>query len=262
VGAGEKFENLIGIVAKLRSPDGCPWDREQTLESLRHYIIEEAYETVDAIDGGDDEEIACELGDLLLEVLLTSQIASEEGRFDVSDAIESIADKLIRRHPHVFGDVTVSGSDEVLVNWERIKDTEGSAPRRSVLERAPRAFPALLLANKVSKVASREGFDWPDADAVVDKIEEEAKEFREALDRGATAQAEDEIGDLLFAVVNLARFLHVDPENACRKATEKFARRYDRMKQTIEDGGGSIGQMDSAALDCEWERTKDLENSR
>jgi tetrapyrrole methylase family protein/MazG family protein len=247
---------LAGIVARLRGPDGCPWDREQTLATLRTYVVEEAYEVVDAIDSGDDAALASELGDLLLEVLLCAQIASEEGALDVGDAIDSISDKLIRRHPHVFGDVSVSGSGEVVANWERIKDSEGTAPRASVLESAPRAFPALLLAAKVSKVAAREGFDWPDVLSVVDKIEEEASEVRAALVAGDAPRAEAELGDMLFAVVNLARHMGVDPENACRKATEKFACRYDNMKRAIEASGRTMTDLDAEELDREWERAK------
>jgi MazG family protein len=259
--AGAAFARLVAIMARLRGPDGCPWDREQDLRSLRRYVLEEAYEVVQAIDDDDLEGLPAELGDLLLQVVFLAQMAAEEGRFDVVTVIEAIADKLVRRHPHVFGDQQVDGAAEVLQRWEIIKREERGGG--SVLDDVPAVFPALARAEKLGRRAAQTGFDWPDAGAVIDKVREELAEVEVAMagDGGAAARSpeiEAEIGDLLFATANLARHLGLSPEVALRRASEKFERRFRAIEPRIT--AGEAGDLE--AMDALWEEVKGNEPGR
>ncbi|HEX8880423.1 MAG TPA: nucleoside triphosphate pyrophosphohydrolase, partial [Candidatus Acidoferrum sp.] len=233
---GEWFEKLVAVEARLRAPKGCPWDREQTHRSLRTYLLEEAYEVLEALDTGNDAKFAEEMGDLLLQIVFHSQIAQEEGRFTVADVIREIHDKMIRRHPHVFGKTRARDSAEVLRNWEQIKaeerrtseehgekDSQGEAG--SLLDGISRGLPATLEGFQLTRKASRIGFDWEDSSGVIAKMQEEGTELEAALRTGGQQKIEEEMGDLLFAAVNLARFLDVDPEIALKKANVKFSRR-------------------------------------
>ena len=241
---------LVYIVDRLLGPGGCPWDREQTHETLRKHLIEEAYETVDAIDAGDLDALREELGDLLLQPVLHAGIRRAADGWGIDDVARGIVDKLVRRHPHVFGEATVSGTDDVLRNWEAIKRTEGKA---SVLQGVPRSMPALARALLVSKRAARAGFEWPSMDGVLEKLEEEEREVREALASGDAAHIEAEIGDLLFTVVNVARWAKVDPEESLRGMLERFTRRFERMEALAQS---PLGDLDPATWDTLWNRAK------
>ena len=244
------FGRLVDIMKTLRGPEGCPWDREQDLRSLRRYVLEEAYEVVQAIDDDDMQELPSELGDLLLQVVFLSQMAEEAGHFDVRDVANAINEKLVRRHPHVFGDRQVDSADEVLERWETIKRDERGGG--SVLDDIPASFPALARAEKLGRRAANLGFDWPDAAGVVDKIREELAEVEAAVAEadgsgvGRSAAVEQEIGDLLFAVSNLARCMGLSPEVALRRACEKFERRFRAIEPRIVSGEAkSLEQMDT-----------------
>jgi MazG family protein len=251
---------LVEIVAALRAEGGCPWDREQTRESVRQFVLEEAYEVAQAIDSESPEQLKGELGDLLLQVLLLSQIAKDEGLFDLDDVANGIIEKLIRRHPHVFGDTKVSGTHDVLRNWEAIKEGEREEARGggpgSVLDGVPEVMPALMRADKVSRKAARTSFDWPDADSVLEKVEEETGELRASLS-GEAGDVEGELGDLLFAVVNLARKKGIDPEAALNQATGKFAARFDALSREVEGRGMKISDLSVEELDRVWELVKE-----
>jgi tetrapyrrole methylase family protein / MazG family protein len=252
-GAFETFQNTI---ARLRAPDGCPWDREQTHESLRPHLLEETYETLEALDAGDLAAAREEFGDLLLQIVLHSQIAVEAGEFSMADVIAGINAKIIRRHPHVFGDVKVNGVAEVWKNWESLKAEERNDKgqgERGLLEGLPAALPALAQAEAYSRRAARVGFDWPDISGVVAKVDEELNELQAADDPEAQA---DELGDLLFAVVNYARWLKVDAESALRAANAKFARRFAQVEAAAQAAGRSLGDMSLAELDQLWEQAK------
>lgn len=246
------FDELVRVMARLRAPDGCPWDAEQTHRSLRPYLLEEAYEALEAIDAQDWPRLCDELGDVLLQVVFHAQLAAERGDFDIDDVTAAIVTKLKRRHPHVFGDTTVSGSAEVVDRWEQLKREEtGYQERESALDGIPRALPALQHAHKVQKRAARAGFDWDDIAGPRAKIDEELRE----VDEAGAAAIEDEIGDLLFAVVNYARFRGVEPENALRRANARFARRF----RAVEQAAGSaqrLQEMDLAQMDELWEKAK------
>jgi tetrapyrrole methylase family protein / MazG family protein len=283
--AGEPFQKLVGVMARLRAPNGCPWDREQTHTSLRTYLIEEAYEVLDAMDSGDDTKFAEELGDLLLQVLFHAQIAKEEGRFDIGDVIREICEKMIRRHPHVFGDKRAKDAAEVLRNWERIKSEEkksrttqgkqsgygsGTAPEdtesakaESLLDGVPRTLPALLEATQLTKKAARIGFDWESVDGIYKKLQEEILELREVLGaRPANeSRVEGEIGDILFVAVNLARFLHVDPEIALKKSSAKFSRRFREMEHAARERGSTLAEVPREEMESLWDRAKEKEQS-
>ena len=244
--AGEWFEKLVAVQKRLRAPQGCPWDREQTHATLRPYLIEETYEVIDALDSGDDAKFAEEMGDLLLQVVFHSQIAREQERFSVADVLREIHDKMVRRHPHVFGKVRARNSTEVLQNWERIKASErlnkdtssengASKPQQkpvSLLDGVSRGLPAMLQGLQLTRKAARAGFDWHDTDGIFEKLREEMAEVRHALAEKDSKRAEEELGDLLFAVVNLARFVQVDPEIALKKANGKFQRRFMEMEKS------------------------------
>ena len=234
----DEFAELVDTVATLRGPGGCPWDREQTHDSLKRYAIEETYEVIDAIEAGDPAKLQDELGDLLLQVLLHAQIASEAGQFDIGDVCRTLREKLHRRHPHVFADTQVSGVEDVLHNWEQIKKAEpGHHHRTSAIDGVPKCLPALMRAAKLSKKAAKTGFDWPDVHAVFGKLAEETAELEAAIDAGSHAEITHEIGDLLFTVVNIARLAHVDPEESLRLMLDRFIYRFKRIEQEAEESG-------------------------
>ncbi len=225
------FDELVQVVDRLLGPGGCPWDQAQTHESLKKYLLEEAYEVIDAIDANDDHMLQEELGDLLLQPVMHGQIKKAAGGFDTHAAARSIVEKLIRRHPHVFGDVTVADADEVLKNWDAIKKTEKGEVPRSTLAGVPKGMASLLRAHEVSKRAARIGFEWPNIESVFDKLHEEELELRQAIESGSTAEIQSELGDLLFTVVNLARWAKVEPEEALRTMVNRFTARFMRMEQ-------------------------------
>ncbi len=271
---GDWFEKLVAIQKRLRDPGGCPWDREQTHHTLRTYLIEEAYEVLDALESGDDEKFVEELGDLLLQVTFHSQIAAEAGRFDVSDVIRAVHEKMIRRHPHVFGEKRAKDSAEVLKNWHRIKAQERQAKesadptaaieRRpgSALDGVPRAIPATLEGLQLTKKAARTGFDWDDAAGIFEKMSEETSEIQHALKAGDRPKVEEELGDLLFAAVNLARFLHVDPEIALKNANAKFVWRFHEMERLAADGGRKFENVPRAEKEALWLSAKVSQQAR
>jgi MazG family protein len=251
------IDQLIDIIAKLRGPGGCPWDREQTHASLRAGLIEEAYEVVEAINTGDDANLREELGDLLLQSVFHAQIAAEEGRFDFDAVARSISEKLIRRHPHVFGADRCADSAEVLVKWDDIKRAEkGGAATASALDGISGGLPALMRAEKVQKKAARIGFDWDAAAPVVAKIREELAEVEAELPGGSSTKIEEEIGDLLFSVVNLARKLNVDGETALQRATDKFASRFRAVEALGRERGIALDKLTLAELDVLWDEVK------
>src|SRR6516165_1280594 len=263
---GPAFARLAAVMARLRSPGGCPWDREQTHATLRTYLIEEAYEVLDALDSTDDVKFAEELGDLLLQVLFHAQIASEEGRFAIFDVIREIYEKMIRRHPHVFGEKRAKDAAEVLRNWEIIKQEErrnksgkwtAEAEPASILDGVPRTLPALLEGLQLTRKASRIGFDWQNVDGIFDKLDEEAGELRHALENKESAsRIESEVGDILFVAVNLARFLNVDPEIAMKKANSKFSRRFHEMERLAHQEGTTLAEIPRSEMESLWELSK------
>ena len=254
------IEDLIGIMARLRDPEhGCPWDRVQTFRTVAPYTIEEAYEVADAIERGDLSDLVDELGDLLFQVVFHAQIARESGAFRFDDVVDAIAGKMVRRHPHVFGDVDDSiGVDEQSRAWEEMKAAERSAGggEGSLLDGVPVALPALTRAVKLQRRAARCGFDWPNPEEVLDKISEELGELREAVRAGGRREIDGEIGDLLFTVANLARHLGADPESAARAANEKFERRFRELERRAGAGGAPAEAPDPASLDRLWSEIK------
>jgi MazG family protein len=266
--AGDWFEKLVAIQKKLRDPGGCPWDREQSHQTLRTYLIEEAYEVLDAIESGQDDKFVEELGDLLLQVTFHSQIAAEEKRFNISDVIQSIHDKMIRRHPHVFGDTQAKDSEEVLRNWNTIKAQEklakegtaanGEPQRVSALDGVPKTIPATLEGLQLTKKAARTGFDWENAAGVFAKVREETTELEHTLEHGTATEAEEELGDLLFAAVNLARFLHIDPEIALKRANGKFVRRFHEMERLATSRGRKFEQVSRPEKETLWNSAKEM----
>ena len=244
-------DRLKNIVAKLRSPEGCPWDREQTHQSLKPHLIEECYELIDAIDAGDDKEMQEELGDLLLQVVLHSQMASEESRFGLDDVATVIADKLVNRHPHVFGETRLPDSAAVLKQWEVIKRAE-KQERRSALDGVPTALPALARAQKVQAKAARVGFDWNEANGALEKVREELQEVESASED----RLPEEIGDLLFAVVNFARKRELDAEQLLNQATTKFRTRFHAMERLAEARGLQLDSLRLPEMDLLWDETK------
>jgi tetrapyrrole methylase family protein / MazG family protein len=244
-------DRLSKIVARLRSPDGCPWDREQTHESLKPHLLEECHELIDAIDAGDETELKEELGDLLLQVVLHSQMAAEENRFTLDDVATVIADKLVNRHPHVFGETRLPDSEAVLNQWDRIKRVE-KIDRVSALDGVPKGLPALARAQKIQGKAARVGFDWKDAAGPLEKIREELLEVEVTPD----SRLEDEVGDLLFAVVNFARKKKLDAEQALNRATARFTRRFQAMERLAKERGLDLLSMSLEKMDELWEEIK------
>jgi tetrapyrrole methylase family protein/MazG family protein len=251
----KEFDELVSVMARLRAPGGCPWDREQSHGSIRKYVIEEAYEVAEAIDHEDADELCNELGDLLLQVVFHAEMASEAGRFDVAEVCRRIVAKLRRRHPHVFGEVTVGGATEVVRNWEAIKKQERGTDA-SAIDGVPRALPALQRAERIGEKAGRVGFDWPDAASVLAKVDEERRELGAALDAGEREQIEAELGDLLLAAANLARKLEVEPERALARAVDRFADRFRRVEATARADGHELERMSPDELDRRWELAK------
>lgn len=251
------LDRLRDVVRVLRGEGGCPWDREQTLQTLKPFLLEEAYELFDAIDSEDSDRHRDELGDVLLQVFLQAQIRSEEGCFTIDDVADGLCEKLIRRHPHVFGDTQVSGSGEVLRNWETIKSAEKEGA--SVLSGLPRALPSLQRAQRVQSRASRVGFDWNRVEDVVAKVEEELREVREALANGDDDAFRDEIGDLLFAAVNLSRFHHTNAEQALDQTVTKFIHRFEEVERRVREEGRALADCTLDEMDAHWERAKQLE---
>src|SRR5258708_39658949 len=231
------FEELGQLMHTLRGPNGCPWDRKQTLATLKPFVIEESYEVVDAIDRDDRAALAEELGDFLLQAVFIAELTSEEGSFDIYDAVTAIHDKLVRRHPHVFGDVEANDAEEVLVNWEKLKNEERKAENKSVLAGVPQSLPALLRASRLTEKAARVGFDWRRTEDVFDKVDEELGELREAIHTGDESHVHEELGDLLFTIANLARKLHVNPEEALQAAHRKVSTRFGSMCRDARRAG-------------------------
>lgn len=258
---GALFERLLDIMARLRSPNGCPWDREQSRVSLKAYLIEEAYEVVEAIESGAPTALEEELGDLLFQVIFHAQIASEQHEFTMADVLQRLGDKMVRRHPHVFGDVTVATPGEALAQWEAIKqrEAEQSGARRSVLEGVPRSLPALLRAQRVQTKAARVHFDWPNAQAAWGKVEEEVREAGEVLATGDLLRVREELGDLMFSLVNVARLSGFDAEDALQATIQKFRRRFTAMEATLAAGGTPVSSASAEQLERAWEAVKTRE---
>ena len=268
--AATEIERLIDIVATLRGPDGCPWDRAQTLESLKPHLIEEAYELLDVAAGPDADRHCDELGDVLLQILLHCQIREEQGAFALADVARNLADKLVRRHPHVFGEARADSPDEVVQHWERVKAAEraaaasdtASATPPSVLDGVPRHLPALMKAQRTQGRAARSGFDWDRTEDVLDKVVEEIAEVREAIVREDPDAVREEIGDLLFSVVNLARFQKTHAEAALDAAVEKFVRRFRAVETRVHAQGRTLDTYRLAELDALWDSVKDDERKQ
>lgn len=263
---GRLFESLVALQARLRAPNGCPWDREQTHATLRTYLLEETYEVLDALDAGDDRKLVDELGDLLLQIVFHAQIAREEARFAIADVIEAIHTKMVRRHPHVFGSKRARNAVEVLKNWERLKAEErkeetGSEKRKataraSLLDGIPKGLPATLQAHQMTRRAARIGFDWDSLSQLLEKLPEEANELRRAVERGDAPGIEEEVGDLLFAAVNAARFLELDPEIALRRANGKFRARFEEMERRARETGRDLADVPREEMEELWESAK------
>lgn len=255
---GARFESLLSIMARLRDVGGCPWDRAQTRESLKPYLIEEAYEVVQAIDEGRRDHLIEELGDLLFQVVFHCQVAGERGEFTIADVLERLSDKMIRRHPHVFGDRVVADAREALAQWERIKHDEsgGAGASHSVLDGVPRTLPALLRAQRLQVKAARVGFDWSAWQDAWKKVREEVAEVDEALARGESKRVEDELGDLLFSMVNVARLQGIDAEDCLRRAADKFTRRFKEVEADMRAGGRTVNEASAEDLDRAWEAVK------
>ncbi len=252
----DALTRLRYVVHRLRAPGGCPWDREQTHESLIPHVIEEAYEVAEAIRGGDPAQICDELGDILLQPVLHAEIASETGAFDLDQMAHGLCDKLIRRHPHVFGETTASTSDAVLTQWDAIKRQEKGTQHEGMLHGTGGGLPALMRGQKLQKKAARVGFDWPDAAPVFDKIREETAELEEAVQSGDKAHIEEEIGDLFFSVVNLARKLGIESESALAAANDKFVLRFHAMENHLRTQGKELGNLSLAEMDEAWDAVK------
>lgn len=265
------FEELVALQARLRAPNGCPWDREQTHRSLKPFLIEEAYEALDAMESGDAKKFAGELGDLLLQIVFHAELAKEEAQFDITDVIRAVHTKMVRRHPHVFGIVKARTSAQVLKNWEQIKAEERAAmaangtrkaAQDSVLAGVPRSLPALLEAYQLTRRAANVGFDWENIEGVMEKLSEETQELRRALEQSGAGkenagnEIEEEIGDLLFAAVNLARFAGVDPEIALKRANGKFLERFQWMEKQAKEQGRRFAEVPRGEMEKLWNQSK------
>lgn len=272
--AGIWFERLVKLQARLRAPNGCPWDIEQTHLTLRTYLIEEAYEVLEALESGDDTKFAEELGDLLLQVVFHAQIAGERGRFTAADVVREIHQKMVRRHPHVFGEKRVKSATEVLKNWEQIKVQErrersakqgtipGGEPEKtppSLLDGIPHTLPAVMQGFQLTRRASRIGFDWENVEGVIEKLQEELGELHNAQRAQSSEQIEDEIGDVLFAAVNLARFLKIDPEIALKRTNAKFMSRFREMERIARASGRALADVPRAEMESFWKQAKAAE---
>ena len=252
---GTTLSRLVGVMRRLLAPNGCPWDREQSLETLRKYVLEEACEVIDAIDSGDRAALREELGDLLLQVVFQAELLRAEGKFAIDDVIAGIVDKLVSRHPHVFGDVEAHTAEEVLTNWEKLKAKEKQG--RGVLAGVPRSLPALVRAQRIGEKVSRVGFDWQDEKGSFEKVREEIGELERAIASGDPKAREEELGDALFALVNLARHLDVDAEGALRRTIDKFTKRFAHVEARVrEKHAGWDEKLPLATLDVYWEEAK------
>lgn len=256
------LRELIEVMATLRAPNGCPWDRQQTHQSLTPYMIEEAYEAIEAVENGDLEELKKELGDVLLQVIFHARIAEEAGNWDIYDVAASNVAKLKSRHPHIYGETAVSGSEDVMRNWEEIKRHERKQEgRESMLDGVPKHLPALRKAKRVQEKVASVGFDWENIREVEEKVAEELVEFRDACKSDDRDRIEDELGDVFFALVNLARYLDVDPEDSLRRTIDKFIRRFQYIERELDSQGRSPGESDLAEMDALWDRAKSDESS-
>ena len=249
------FEELIKIVEKLRGPEGCPWDKEQTRESLKPFLIEELYELLDALDENNSEGIKEELGDMLFQIVLHCQLSKEHGLFDINDVIENITRKVIRRHPHVFGSKNFKTTKEVMTWWEEHKKKEGKS-KESVIEGIPKTLPALLKAQKIQHKASRVGFDWGKIEDIFKKLDEEINEFKCALGKKNQNEIEDELGDIFFVLVRISNFVGVNPEDALRKTTSKFIQRFRHIEMKASEQGKKLSDMTLEEMDALWEEAK------
>src|SRR5215471_5514373 len=267
VKTGPKFEKLVDIMTTLRGPNGCPWDKQQDFNSLKPMLVEEVYEVLEAVENDDFEGLSEELGDLLLHVLFNAQLAKEAGRFDIDTVIDQISDKLVRRHPHVFGDESASTPEEVIKNWEAIKAQEKAQKlknrtpeQRSLLEGIPSKLPAIHEAHQISSRAARVGFDWPDIEGIFDKLQEEMHELKEVIssagDDGRRERLEDEIGDMLFVIVNIARYLKIDSESALKRANRKFKARFRYMEAELAKQGKSLEETPLEEMEALWQKAK------
>ena len=255
---GERFARLVEIMARLRSPNGCPWDREQNFDTIKPYLLEETYEVLDAIDVRDFNGLAEELGDLLLQAVFFAQMAAEEGRFDIGDSVDAINNKLIRRHPHVFGDAVAKTAGDVKRRWEEIKAAEKPRPK-GLLASVPRSLPALVEAHQIASRAAGAGFDWENVQQVLDKLHEELAELHAAREH---SELEGEIGDVLFVAVNIARFLKVDPEQALRKTNAKFRRRFEHVENGLAASGKSLSEARMDEMESLWQDAKRAESAQ
>jgi MazG family protein len=257
-GSGEKFQRLVEIMARLRAPDGCPWDREQTFDTIKPYLLEETYEVMDAIDRRDWNELRAELGDLVLQAVFFSQMAAEQRLFSIDDALDAINEKLVRRHPHVFGGQSAETSGDVRRIWSEIKAEEKKDKGEAgpLLAAVPRALPALVEAQQLTSRAAHVGFDWENADQVLDKLDEELNEFHRARLGASHEELEDELGDLLFVLVNLARFVKVDPEQALRKTNAKFRTRFGFVERRLHEQGKSPAESSIEEMETLWQESK------
>lgn len=259
-----QIKPLTDVMEKLLGENGCPWDKEQTHESLRKNLLEESHEVIEAIDSNDMVHLKEELGDVLLQVVFHAKLAEQEGQFDLNDVVAAISEKMIRRHPHIFGDVKADNAEEVLTNWEAIKKQEKAAAgqteeSKSIMSKLPPTLPALMKAEKVQQKAHRVGFDWDDFEGPAEKIGEELEEIREAMK--GNGDVEEEIGDLLFSVVNIARFAKVDPEQALNRSVEKFVRRFQCVERQIQDQGNNFEDFNLEELDRFWDACKKAEKN-
>lgn len=254
----EKFSRLVEIMEKLRSEDGCPWDRVQTHDSLKKYLIEETYELIDAIERGDYEAMKEELGDLLLQVVFHSKIAKDSGKFDIDDVIDTISEKMISRHPHVFGSADFKTPEEVLNQWDDRKREEGKL-KKSILEGIPSSLPALMRAYKLQSRAAKVGFDWDNIEGVIEKIEEEIRELKDAMKENKKEKIEEELGDLLFSIVNFGRFIKIDPETALRKTNRKFEERFISLERLAREQGKNLKDLSLDEMDALWNVVKSKE---
>src|SRR5215467_6322211 len=264
---GTKFEKLVEIMSTLRGPDGCPWDKQQDFNSLKPMLVEEVYEVLEAVENNDSEGLSEELGDLLLHVVFHAQLGKETGQFDIDTVIGKISDKLVRRHPHVFGSETASTPEEVIKNWEAIKAQEKAeklknrtAEQRSLLEGIPSKLPAIHEAHQISSRAARIGFDWPDVEGIFEKLQEEVRELKEVIssngDGDQRERLEDEIGDMLFVMVNIARYLKIDSESALKRANRKFKTRFRYMERELAKQGKSLEETPLEEMEALWQKAK------
>src|SRR5499425_1245966 len=267
VKTGPKFEKLVEIMTTLRGPNGCPWDKQQDFNSLKPMLVEEVYEVLEAVETEDYDGLSEELGDLLLHVLFNAQLAKEAGHFDINTVIQNISDKLVRRHPHVFGTESASTPEEVIKNWEAIKAQEKAKKlkdrtpeQRSLLEGIPSKLPAIHEAHQISSRAARAGFDWPDVNGIFDKLQEEVRELKEVISSSGSEKKrdrlEDEIGDILFVIVNIARYLKIDSESALKRANRKFKTRFQFMEAELAKQGKTLEQTPLDEMEALWQKAK------